>query len=109
MRQCIENVLFGSFIELTGVLQCGLHLKHTYGEASTLNKYFLHMTEIKGAHGTGKLPKIISPSVGSSCCNSLASYFKKPVLIEVSVFSQTGIFLELCGAPCLSKGMSGGA
>ena len=44
MSQCIKNVLLGSFIELTGVLQGGLHLQHTYGETSTLNKYFLHMT-----------------------------------------------------------------
>lgn len=92
MRACIENVLLGSFIKLTATLQSCLLLKHTYGEISTLDKYFLHMTWIKEAHETGKPRKIISPPIGSCCCNSLASDFIRPVLIEVAVCWQAGSF-----------------
>lgn len=83
------------------MFQRGLLLKHTYGEDSTLNKYFLHMTQIEGAHGAGKPPKIISPPIGS--CKLL----QKACLIEISAFLWTGIFLELSLTSLLDKGMSG--
>lgn len=101
MRPRIENDLLGSFIKLTAMLQSFLLLKHTYGEISTLHKYFLHMTWIKEAHETGKPPKIISPPIGSCCCNSLASDFIRPVLIAVAVCWRAERFSRLLVASLL--------
>lgn len=68
--------------------------------------FFLHLTQMKGALGTGKPPIIVSPPTGSSRCNSLAGNFRKTA---ISPCSRTGMFLMICLliTYLLGRGMSG--
>lgn len=94
MRTGINNVLLRQLSIADWSAPAWPALKtHLWGHF-ILHRFFLHLTQIKGTHGTGKPPIIISPPIGSSCYNSLACNFKK---IAISPFSRIGIFLmTLC-------------
>lgn len=90
MRAGISNVLFRQLSVADGSAPARPAPKtHLWGHVTLHGCFLLHLTQRKGALGTGKPPIIISPPTGSSRCNSLAGNFRK---IAISPFSRSGMF-----------------